>query len=125
MNRISKLSGGQLISLGLVLLLISPVMSDVPVPASSRAASGSGARNSRVARTSKTPRLPIAPQVVGTLVGHSETLLPDGRVLLLGGLSVNAASSSVAIRDPRSSALALVPARLGHARAYHTATLLP
>src|SRR5438445_9599557 len=54
-------------------------------------------------------------------IGHSETLLPDGRVLRSGGEGTEAAAT---ILDPRTGAT--TPAgRLQTPRSWHTATVLP
>ena len=59
------------------------------------------------------------------LEGQSVTLLPDGRLLLIGGEGSNGPQSSVAIRDPRTQETTLLPNGLNQARAWHSATMLP
>ncbi|MET0404657.1 MAG: kelch repeat-containing protein [Cystobacter sp.] len=76
------------------------------------------------------PRLAQGCGGLGTgRAGHTATLLADGRVLLAGGVRVDAEGarttvSSVEVFDPRSGALERLPA-LDSARAFHTATRLP
>jgi RHS repeat-associated protein len=56
--------------------------------------------------------------------GQSATVLPDGRVLLLGGGDTGASSSALLL-DPRTGISPSLGAGLVKARAHHTATLLP
>ena len=56
---------------------------------------------------------------------HSATMLPDGRVLIAGGLGTNGRIvRSAEIFDPQTQSFGLLPESEGAARAYHTATLL-
>ena len=56
---------------------------------------------------------------------HSATMLPDGSVLVLGGIGKNGAIlSSAEIFDPQTQSLALLTTPAFVAQAYHTATLL-
>ncbi|HEU4835219.1 MAG TPA: kelch repeat-containing protein, partial [Pyrinomonadaceae bacterium] len=57
--------------------------------------------------------------------GQSSTLLPDGRILLIGGDGSSGPQSSVSIKDPRTQDITLLPNGLYQARAWHTATMLP
>lgn len=57
--------------------------------------------------------------------GQSATLLPDGRVLLIGGDGSSGPQSSVSIKDPRTQQITLLPNGLYQARAWHSATMLP
>ena len=57
--------------------------------------------------------------------GQSATLLPDGRILLIGGDGPTGPQSSVWFRDPRTQELTLLPSGLNQARMWHTATMLP
>jgi hypothetical protein len=60
------------------------------------------------------------------LDGQSRTLMPDGRLLLIGGVVSSGAVSNVAyLEDPKTGAVRKASGALLHARAYHTATLLP
>lgn len=58
-------------------------------------------------------------------VGHTATLLPDGKVLVVGGRGTDGAALDSAERyDPQTNSWSAAGA-LGGARAEHTATLLP
>lgn len=57
--------------------------------------------------------------------GQSTTLLPDGRLLLIGGDGSNGPQSSVSIKDPRTQEITLLANGLYQARAWHSATMLP
>ncbi|HET9194704.1 MAG TPA: RHS repeat-associated core domain-containing protein [Vicinamibacterales bacterium] len=71
------------------------------------------------------PRAPVGAQSVpADLAGYSVTLLPDGRELILGGVSGGIVQRGGWIRDPRSAAVAPVEG-LTAPRAWHSATLLP
>ncbi len=59
------------------------------------------------------------------LPGQSSTVLPDGRLLVLGGESKDGPVSTGFIKDLSSGQITQLPTRLLHARAYHTATILP
>jgi len=52
------------------------------------------------------PRKPMRPVPVrsqtGELTGHTSTLLPDGRLLIVGGQDAEGPKATVAIDDPRS-----------------------
>lgn len=56
--------------------------------------------------------------------GHTATLLPDGRVLVVGGLHAGAVLASAEIYDPITETWSETGS-LGAARSSHTATLLP
>jgi len=59
------------------------------------------------------------------IVGQTETLLPDGRVLLVGGKTGSGLLRAVlSIRDPQTGSTVSVGA-LNFPRAFHTATVLP
>ena len=60
-----------------------------------------------------------------TLIGQSQTLLPDGQVLLLGGIENGIPVKKAALIDSSTGASIPVSGTLLQARAYHTATLLP
>jgi len=57
--------------------------------------------------------------------GQSSTLLPDGRILILGGFDERGQPRAATIADARTGAIHPVPAALKQPRRYHTATLLP
>ncbi len=71
---------------------------------------------------------PSGPQnaavAASALPGQSTTLLPDGRVLVLGGQGAQGPTGAVALFDPRTGATTALPP-LQQARAWHTATVLP
>jgi hypothetical protein len=56
--------------------------------------------------------------------GHTATLLPNGRVLILGGFDGNAVLNSAEVFDPTTRAFVSLPARLTVPRTGHTATLI-
>jgi RHS repeat-associated protein len=56
--------------------------------------------------------------------GQSTTLLPDGRVLVLGGEGAQGPTGAVGLLDPRTGVTTALPP-LQQARAWHTATVLP
>jgi RHS repeat-associated protein len=59
------------------------------------------------------------------LVGQSQTMLPDGRVLLLGGVDNGTVVRSVSLRNAKTGEIATPSGVLVFARAFHSATLLP
>jgi len=59
------------------------------------------------------------------LSGQSQTLLPDGRLLLAGGQESGAAVSTVYFQNTKTGALTAANGTLLNARAYHSATVLP
>ncbi|PYX74081.1 MAG: hypothetical protein DMG78_07470, partial [Acidobacteria bacterium] len=61
----------------------------------------------------------------GALPGQSQTVMPDGRILLLGGEVANGPDNRVALQDPASGSVTTLAVTLLHARAWHSATLLP
>jgi RHS repeat-associated protein len=60
-----------------------------------------------------------------TAQGESRTMLPDGRWLVLGGLSEVGASAGGVVSDPRTGSTAPLPRPMAQPRAGHTATVLP
>lgn len=64
-------------------------------------------------------------QGMRTLAGQAVTLLPTGQWLLAGGEGPNGPVDSISIRDPRSGSVTQIDGKMIHARAWHTATLLP
>src|SRR5919197_5303117 len=65
---------------------------------------------------------PLAPTL---LPGQSVTILPDGKWLLVGGETTKGSLSTVSIWDPYSGVIQQLTSQLQHARAWHTATMLP
>jgi RHS repeat-associated protein len=59
------------------------------------------------------------------LDGQSQTLLPDGSLLLVGGQASNAAVNTVFFQNVRSGSRTEASGAILHARAFHSATLLP
>ena len=57
--------------------------------------------------------------------GQTATRLPDGSVLLIGGLGSAGPLMAATVWDPRTGARISLPVGLEHARAWHTATLYP
>src|SRR5882724_6928819 len=60
-----------------------------------------------------------------TVPGQSQTLLPDGKVLLAGGEGPEGPLATVFIKDAQSGKTVPVSGKLRHPRGWHTATLLP
>ena len=57
--------------------------------------------------------------------GSTQTLLSDGRWLVLGGFADRQTLSTAETWDPVKGIRATLPAKLQHPRAWHTATMLP
>ena len=71
-------------------------------------------------------RLPARTKAqVRELEGQTSTLLPDDRLLIVGGKDSEGAQTSVAINDPRTGETTAMSFSLREARAWHTATMLP
>ncbi len=66
-----------------------------------------------------------AGQTPKQLPGQSATLLPDGRLLLIGGEGTKGPLSTAGILDTHSGVITALPCELDHPRAWHTATTLP
>lgn len=64
-------------------------------------------------------------QISGLLPGQTQTLLPDGRTLLIGGEGADGPRAAVAVSDGRTGAPAQLANGLRHARAWHSSTMLP
>lgn len=60
-----------------------------------------------------------------SLSGQTATLLPDGRLLLIGGKTAEGLVANAFIRDAVSSSTTQVADGLHQPRAWHSATLLP
>lgn len=74
---------------------------------------------------SSSPQEAIASTGTQVVVGQSETLMPDGRVLLLGGRTAGGVVDTAWFSDPASHSMQPINGHLKMARAWHTATLLP
>ena len=61
----------------------------------------------------------------GTGSGQSSTLLPDGRLLVIGGQGPSGPLATAGIKDAQTASITQVSGQLQYARAWHTATLLP
>src|SRR5205085_2597941 len=70
-------------------------------------------------------RLPQNAQPANGIIGQSTTLLPDGRLLKVGGLGQDELLSAATIIDPRTNQSVQAVQSLQRARAWHTATVLP
>jgi RHS repeat-associated protein len=79
----------------------------------------------RFTASTKRPKTTAArrPQNPAPATGQTSTLLPDGRLLLLGGEAVP--QTTAAIKDPRTGVLNALPVKLNQARTGHSATMLP
>ncbi len=89
-----------------------------------------GAASSKTLSTKLTPpRKPMRPaplrSQIGELTGQTSTLLPDGRLLLVGGQGTDGPKATVAIKDPRSGDVMPLSVGLNTPRAWHSATMLP
>ncbi len=60
-----------------------------------------------------------------SVAGQSQTLLPSGGMLLIGGRDANGVRKAALLQDAQTGTTTLVSAHLQYARAWHTATLLP
>jgi RHS repeat-associated protein len=94
----------------------------------------SGSRGSEVAASkfkasrarNRISRVQVEGQSQATsLPGQSSTLLPDGEVLLLGGIETKGPVASAALCDPQTGKITPIASNLHEPRAWHTATLLP
>jgi RHS repeat-associated protein len=83
-------------------------------------AHGHGARDKRASRTRSRQNSEAM-----TVPGRTSTLLPDGRVLLVGGEGPDGPTATVAMQDPQTGKVTTLPVQLQQPRAWHTATLLP
>ncbi len=65
-----------------------------------------------------------AGKMIAARYGHTATMLPDGKVLIVGGKNASSVLSSAEIYDPATGKFTLA-AEMGTPRYGHTATLLP
>ena len=111
-----------------IALLLSAVLSASPILAvgsAEKAPRISAPRSNWVSPPVKTKRMPSRRlQNPVPLEGQTATSLPDGRVLLVGGLRDDGPSAAVDLVNPASGQSKPFPA-LRHARAWHTSTMLP
>src|SRR5262245_8465398 len=142
MMSVLKAALAQILCLALVIAdFTSPARSEVKAESSMPFASAyEGGRPDSVALSGILPSTPRAkvpnnrqplrvqhnqPSQGMKLPGQSSTLLPDGRLLLLGGEGQKGPVSTAAILDPTSSAITPLSTALLQPRAWHSATLLP
>ncbi len=73
------------------------------------------------------PLIPARPQGTTTLpiVGQTSTLLPSGKLLLMGGQGSAGILATISIKDPQTGITTPLPNELLFPRAWHTATVLP
>ena len=73
------------------------------------------------------PRRPFMParSQTGVLTGQTSTLLPDGRLLIVGGQDSDGPKATIAISDPRTGDVFPMSVSLNQARSWHSATMLP
>jgi len=89
-------------------------------------AAAAGSPASRLRHAPRVTRVvPRAQSNAGVLPGQSQTLMPDDRVLLLGGEGANGPANTVSLQDPANGSVTTLAVTLLHARAWHSATLLP
>ncbi|MGA9669748.1 MAG: kelch repeat-containing protein, partial [Terracidiphilus sp.] len=82
-------------------------------------ASGVGRKTQEVAPHTAVSAVPPSPD------GQSQTLLPDGRLLLTGGMDSSVAVKAAYFEKASTGARTETSGTLLHARAFHSATLLP
>ncbi len=68
---------------------------------------------------------PSASQSSAEATGASETLLPSGSVLVIGGQVSSLPVATAFLKDSHTGALTQIPGKLNYARSWHTATLMP
>jgi RHS repeat-associated protein len=78
-----------------------------------------------LALSSQTPAVGAAPIPYVASTGEASTLLPDGRLLLTGGIQDNKPTDSVALFDRLTGQRQTLPTQLQRARTGHSATVLP
>ena len=77
------------------------------------------------APVTKNPARRSRAQDAPQLPGQTITILPGGRLLVVGGEGPTGPEKSVAVRDSQTGQDKSIGAGLRHARAWHTATMLP
>src|SRR5262249_6471592 len=98
--------------------------------------SGSTAYSSRLALPGKSPRrastakqtqVPANNQAPASskLVGQTETLLPSGRLLSIGGQGSDGPERTASIGTGQPGQTVQLPSGLHHTRSWHSATMLP
>ncbi len=96
------------------------------------ASSGNSARVALPSKSERVPRAPGRPKLINPKPaknsdqsdGQTTTLLPGGRLLLIGGIGPDGQVGSSTISDPRTGESILL-ADKSLARAWHSATMLP
>jgi RHS repeat-associated protein len=112
--------------LATILWIILAIEPNLPLVATAEVSASSASRLTitkplpRSKRARRTPR-----QTADPAVGQTRTLLPDGRLLLIGGREADGVSATVAIADPQTGEVAPLLTKLHQARAWHTTTMLP
>jgi RHS repeat-associated protein len=76
-------------------------------------------------RAGQQPPVSGSPPSVPPGAGRTETRLPDGRLLLIGGQGPSGPESGLSVFDPGTQTSVRLHARLREGRAWHTATILP
>jgi len=67
----------------------------------------------------------VSAALSGARDGQSRTLLPNGRILLLGGEDASQRVATALLQDPATRTVSKMATGLLHARSYHSASLLP
>lgn len=75
--------------------------------------------------SAQTPAVGAAPIPYTPTSGEASTLLPDGRLLLSGGVVQAKSTTTIVLFDPRTGQRQTLSTTLQHARSGHSATLLP
>lgn len=84
-----------------------------------------GARIERLPTPNKRLSGTRAAQEVPAATGQTQTLLPDGRWLITGGMGPDGPLATMEINDPRTRQKSSLKDSLRTARAWHSATMLP
>ena len=116
MKRIARI-----LCLGLsVLLVVQPICFALPTEDRDVARKQPG-----IPMVAKSPARKSRAQDAPQLPGQTITILPGGRLLVVGGEGPTGSEKSVAVRDSQTGQDRSMGAGLRHARAWHTATMLP